>query len=406
MKKCLICNSPVEPFISFGKMPVANGFLSSDEFKSEYFYELKVGFCKECKMVQLTDLIDRDKMFHDHYAFYSSTSSGMALHFKNYANTVRAKYLKDKDPFVVEIGSNDGILLQNFANAGVRHLGVEPSNNVARVAMDKGITTITEFFDKEIAQNIIDEFGKSDAILAANVMCHIPYLHSVVAGIKLLLKPEGVLIFEDPYLGDIVEKISYDQIYDEHAFYFSLASISYLFEQHGLEVVDVVPQNVHGGSMRYFIAHKGGKKISGSVFKQRQKEKELGLNLFETFERLRRNIEMSRNQLMDLLTSLRSQGKRIVGYAATSKSTTVTNYCAITPDLLEFISDTTPIKQGKFSPGAHIPVRRYQEFSDNYPEYALMFAWNHAEEIMAKEQKFMESGGKWIVYVPKVKVLE
>ena len=406
MKHCHICNSPVEPFISFGKMPIANGFLSPEEFESEYFFELKVGFCEECKMVQLTELVDREKMFHDHYAFYSSTSSRMTVHFKNLADIVRQKYLRDTDPFVVEIGSNDGIMLQNFAKAGIRHLGVEPSANVAQVAIDKGIATITEFFDEELAQNIIERHGQSDAILAANVMCHIPYLHSVVAGIKVLLKPEGVLIFEDPYLGDIVEKTSYDQIYDEHAFYFSLASISYLFEQHGLEVIAVVPQDVHGGSMRYIIAHKGVKKISAAVIKQSNKEKELGLHLPGTFERLRQNIEFSRDQLMELLTGLRKQGKRIVGYAATSKSTTVTNYCGITPDLLEFISDTTPIKQGKYSPGAHIPVRKYQDFSDNYPEYALLFAWNHAEEIMAKEQKFIESGGRWIVYIPQVQVLE
>lgn len=406
MKKCLICNSLVEPFMSFGKMPIANGFISPEKFESEYFFELKVGFCEECKMVQLTEFVEREKMFHDHYAFYSSTSSRMALHFKSLADIVCQKYLRDTDPFVVEIGSNDGIMLRNFAKARIRHLGIEPSANVAQVAIDKGVTTITEFFDKELAQNIVERHGQSDVILAANVMCHIPYLRSVVAGIKVLLKPEGVLIFEDPYLGDIVEKTSYDQIYDEHAFYFSVASISYLFEQRGLEVVDVIPQDVHGGSMRYIIAHKGAKKVSGSVIKQSKKEKELGLHLTGTFERLRQKIESSRDKLMELLTSFRKQGKRIVGYAATSKSTTVTNYCGITSDLLEFISDTTPIKQGKYSPGTHIPVRKYQEFSDNYPEYALLFAWNHAEEIMAKEQKFIESGGKWIVYVPKVQVLE
>jgi len=407
MSNCHICSSPsIQTFMSFGKMPIANGFLSSEEFKSEYFFELKVGFCEECKMVQLAEFVDREKMFHDHYAFYSSTSSRMALHFKNLADIVCKRYLRDTDPFVVEIGSNDGIMLQNFAKTGIRHLGIEPSKNVAQVAIDKGITTIAEFFDKKIVQNIIEQYGQSDAILAANVMCHIPYLQSVVAGIKVLLKPEGVLIFEDPYLGDIVEKTSYDQIYDEHAFYFSLASISYLFEQHGLEVIDVMPQNVHGGSMRYIIAHKGAKNVSESVHKQSKKEKELGLHLPATFERLHQNIKSSRDQLMKLLTGLRKQGKRIVGYAATSKSTTLTNYCGITEDLLEFISDTTPIKQGKYNPGTHIPVREYQEFTDNYPDYALLFAWNHAEEIMAKEQKFIESGGKWIVYVPKVQVLE
>ena len=211
-------------------------------------------------------------------------------------------------------------------------------------------------------------------------------------------------MFEDPYLGDIVEKTSYDQIYDEHAFYFSLSSISYLFEQHGLEVFDVMPQDVHGGSMRYVIAHKGARTVSPAVTAQRKKEQAIGLQRPETFEQLRRNIEKSRDNLKALLFDLKQQGKRIVGYGATSKSTTVTNYCGITPELVEFISDTTPIKQNKNSPGVHIPVRPYQEFEAKYPDYALLFAWNHAEEIMAKEQKFQGAGGQWIVYVPRVEV--
>ena len=329
----------------------------------------------------------------------------MVRHFKEFAELVIKEYLPDSDSFAVEIGSNDGVMLQHFANANIRHLGVEPSANVAQVAQKKGIRTISEFFDEKLARKIVEQYGQSDAILAANVMCHIPYLHSIAAGIKILLKPDGVFIFEDPYLGDIVEKTSYDQIYDEHAFYFSIASISYLFEQHDLEVVDVMPQNAHGGSMRYVLAHKGTRPVSVAVIEQRAKEEQLKLHSPATFDQLCQNIEDSRNQLMELLSDLHRQGKRVVGYGATSKSTTVTNYCGITPDLVEFISDTTPIKQGKYSPGAHIPVRPYQEFSENYPDYALLFAWNHAEEIMAKEKRFVESGGKWIVYVPNVQVL-
>jgi methylation protein EvaC len=405
MKKCLICGSGIEAFISFGQMPIANGFLTPEEFESEYFFELKVGFCPRCKMVQLLEQPEREKMFHENYAFFSSTSKRQVQHFKEFAELIIKEHLDCNDPFVVEIGSNDGIMLQNFAERGIRHLGIEPSTNVAQVAIKKGISTISEFFDEKVAARIVEEWGKADAILAANVMCHIPYLHSVAAGIKILLKDGGILMFEDPYLGDIVEKTSYDQIYDEHAFYFSVASISYLFEQHQMEVIDTAPQNVHGGSMRYVIAHKGTKKISDAVKRQRSKEEELGLLRPETFDKLRENIKTSRDNLMEVLIDLKRQTKRVVGYAATSKSTTVTNYCGITPKLIEFISDTTPIKQGKYSPGAHIPVKPYQEFCDNYPEYALLFGWNHAEEIMANEQKFMQSGGKWIVYVPEVKVI-
>jgi methylation protein EvaC len=391
--------------MTFGKMPIANGFLNPEQFVEEYFFELKVAFCPHCKMVQLIEQPDRERMFHENYAFFSSTSTRMAIHFKDFAEAVTANYLRSFDPFVLEIGSNDGIMLQHFAKKKIRHLGLEPSANVAQVAIENGVNTVSKFFDEDLAQQIVAEYGQADVFLGANVMCHIPYLHSVVAGIKLLLKPKGIVMFEDPYLGDIIEKKSYDQIYDEHAFYFSVASISYLFAQHGLELIDIQPQNVHGGSMRYILAHKGAYDVSASVIAQKKKEEILGLNQEQTYERLRRNIEKSRDDLRDILYNVKKQSKRVVGYAATSKSTTVTNYCGITPDLIEYISDTTPIKQGKFSPGVHIPVRPYEEFKANYPDYALLFGWNHAEEIMEKEQTFRDVGGKWILYVPEVKIL-
>lgn len=403
--KCLICSHDYEPFISFGNMPIANGFLLPNQFKDEFFFELKVGFCPKCSMVQLAELVDREKMFHENYAFFSSTSVRMAQHFETFAATVESKYLKSADPFVVEIGSNDGIMLQHFAKKGIRHLGIEPSANVARVAQEKGINCISEFFDENLAKRIVAEYGQADAYLAANVMCHIPYMHSIVAGIRLLMKPDGVVMFEDPYLGDIIEKTSYDQIYDEHAFYFSLSSVSFLFEQHGMEVFDVEPQRTHGGSMRYIIGHKGAHAISDAVMRQADKENALGLRQKETYDKFKRNVEKSRHELMELLKELKQQGKRVVGYGATSKSTTVTNYCGITPDLIEFISDTTPIKQGKYSPGAHIPIKHYDEFAKNYPDYALLFAWNHGEEIISKEQAFSSGGGKFISYVPSVHII-
>lgn len=405
MPACLICDTPIGPFISFGRMPIANGFLTPDQFADEYFFDLDVGFCRRCSMVQLTQLVDRSRMFHEHYAFFSSTSAGMQSHFERFAGSVVDDLLVDDDPFVVEIGSNDGILLRHFAGRGIRHLGIEPSANVAEVARSRGVTTTTEFFDEDLARRIVSEHGMADAFLGANVMCHIPYLHSVVAGIRLLLKPRGVLVFEDPSLGDIVEKTAYDQIYDEHAFYFSVGSLSYLFAMHGMEIVEAVPQPVHGGSMRYVVAHAGARPVGESVRVATEREAALGLRSEACWEGFRRNVEQSRDQLSELLQQCRADGRRVVGYAATSKSTTVTNYCRITPDLVEFISDTTPIKQGKFSPGAHIPVRSPEEFSARYPDYALLFGWNHRDEIMAKEAAFRSAGGRWIVYVPRVEVI-
>jgi methylation protein EvaC len=405
MPKCLVCEHEVTEFINFGRMPIANGFLLPAEYGKEYFFELRVGFCPRCSMVQLLEQPDREMMFHENYAYFSSISTRMAEHFKDFAGYVRGKCLGGKDPFVVELGSNDGIMLRNFAEAGIRHLGVEPSANVAEAARKRGVNTICEFFDEALAERVLRESGPADAILAANVMCHIPYLHSVAAGMAKLLAPKGVVMFEDPYLGDIVEKTAYDQIYDEHAFYFSVASVECLFNQHGLEVVDVLPQHTHGGSMRYVIARKGAYEISRAVADQKAKEDALGLKDLETFHGFRRNVEASRAALMRTLEELKAQGRRVVGYGATSKSTTVTMYCGITPEHVEFISDTTPTKQGKFSPGAHIPVKPYDEFKKAYPDVALLFAWNHGEEIMAKETAFRAAGGRWLVYVPKVEIL-
>ena len=403
-KKCRICNGNLTEFFDFGNMPIANGFLTPDEFKDEYFYRMKVGYCPTCSMVQLIDQPERERMFHDHYAFFSSTSTFMARHFKQLSENVLTRF-PIRDPFIVELGSNDGILLQNFAKKGIKHLGVEPSSNVAQVAREKGINTISTFFDEATAEKILGEYGNASAIIAANVMCHIPDLHSVVRGMKKLLKPDGVIIMEDPNLGDIIEKTSYDQIYDEHVFYFSLLSLSNLFNQYNLEIFDLEHLNVHGGSMRYFISHKGKYPISDSVKVQVVKEKKMNMSTPEPYNQLKRNIEASRDNLLKILKQLKKENKRVVGYAATSKSTTVTNYCGLTQDLVEFISDTTPIKQGKFSPGAHIPVLSHDSFKQKYPDYALLFGWNHSEEIMKNEQVFKDAGGRWIVYVPRVDIL-
>lgn len=392
--------------MSFGRMPIANGFLKAEEVGSEYFFELAPAFCDACGMFQLMEQPRPEKMFHAQYAFYSSTSRYMQAHFGRFANSVIDNVLNGcSDPFVVELGSNDGIMLRHFHERGFRHLGIEPSANVAEVARSQGINTVSAFFDRKLADTIVAEHGRADAILAANVMCHIPGLPEVAAGVQRLLKPDGAFMFEDPYLGDMITKTSYDQIYDEHVFIFSATSVQRAFAPHGLELVDVMPQVTHGGSMRYTLARRDSRPASTRVGEQLAKEQAQGLDKSETYLRFKQNCETSRLCLMEMLERLREQGKRIVGYGATSKSTTVTNYCGITPEHVEFISDTTPIKQGRLSPGAHIPVKPYGEFVKNYPDYALLFAWNHAAEIREKESAFAAAGGRWIVYVPEVAIV-
>lgn len=403
---CRIAGTPLTKVVDFGLQPLGNGFLEPRQFTEEYFFPMEVGFSEVSMMLQLIEQPAPEIMFHDHYAFYSSTSRFMAQHFKEFADQVlKSGYLSKQDPFVVELGCNDGIMLRNFAERGLRHLGIEPSLNVAQEANKHGVRTCSEFFSEHLADAIVRDNGQADAFLAANVMCHIPDIVGVAKGIRKLLKPTGVLMFEDPYLGDVIAKTSYDQLYDEHVFLFSALSIQYLFGLHGMELIDVQPQKTHGGSMRYVLAHRGAHPVRDSVGQIIACEREAGLDRLATFEGFRRNVEQSRAKLVDLLRELKAQGKRVAGYGATSKSTTILNYCKIGPDLIEYISDTTPIKQGKLTPGMHIPVVPYQKFQDNPPDYAVLFAWNHAEEIMAKEKEYMAHGGKWIIHVPEVKVL-
>jgi methylation protein EvaC len=387
-------------------MPIANGFLKPENYETEYFFHMQTSFCSHCKMFQLVDQPNPEMMFHENYAFFSSTSKLMTEHFKRMASHYHQDFLSSlHDPFIVELGSNDGIMLKNFSDLGIRHLGVEPSSNVAEVARSKGVNSISVFFGEDSAQKIEKEYGKADIITASNVMCHIPDLASVGKGVDVLLKENGVFVFEDPYLGDVIEKVSYDQIYDEHVYIFSVQSVSSAFSKHGLEIFHVEAQPTHGGSMRYYLGRKGSHAVRQSVMNQLQKEESLGLGDVDTFHAFKNNCERSKKELVDILKKLQSERKRVVGYAATSKSTTVLNYCGIGPDLIEFISDTTPLKQGKFSPGMHIPVLPYSAFKNDYPDYALLFAWNHSTEIFSNEKDFTSEGGKWLVFVPTVQVL-
>jgi methylation protein EvaC len=269
------------------------------------------------------------------------------------------------------------------------------------VAREHGVNTFVRFFGLEAGKDIAKEHGRATALLAANVMCHIADLHDIAKGADALLTADGVLIFEDPYLGAMLEQTSYDQIYDEHVHIFSALSVGNMFSRYGFELIDVLKQGTHGGSMRYVFARKGNRPVSHSVARTIKEEMNSGLHLPETYKKFRVECEASRERLLRRLKLEREAGRRVVGYGATSKSTTILNYCSIGPELVEFISDTTPLKQGKYSPGMHIPIKAYTAFCQSPPDTALLFAWNHRSEIMEKERRFGEGGGKWLTHIDK-----
>ena len=404
---CRVCGDSIAAFMTFGRMPIANGFLSPDQVGSEFLYDLAPAFCSGCAAFQLLEQPPAARMFHDRYPFYSGTSARMAEHFQAFAADVTARAQAiDPDPLVVEIGSNDGTMLRHCHAARLRCVGIEPSANVAEAARAQGLETVSSFFSSQLAAEVRERSGQAAVIVAANVICHIADVHDVMEGVRELLAADGLFIFEDPYLGEMIARTAYDQIYDEHVFMWCATSVSRALASHGLELVDVLPQPTHGGSMRYVCAHARRHPVKASVEALLTAEIRTGLTTAGTYEQFRLACEASRQEFRDLLIGLREHGKRIAGYGATSKSTTVLNYCGIGRSLISYIADTTPIKHHKLTPGTHIPVRPRETFIENPPDYAVLFAWNHAPEIFAKEQAFTGAGGKWITFVPRLAILD
>lgn len=405
---CRICSdATVRPFLDLGPMPIANAFITFEQLsQTEYTFRLQAGFCESCLMVQLVDPVDPKMLFHDHYAYFSSISKVMDRHFAQLAATIGDTVLYDEHLPVVEIGSNDGILLQKIAEMTPKTIGIEPSTNVANTAREKGLNIMTDFFTPDLAGRITAEHGPAQVVVGANVLCHIPDLNGMLRALDTLLDDEGVFIFEDPYLMDILTQLAYDQIYDEHVYYFSVLSLRRLFQEHGLRIFHVESMPVHGGSMRIYGCRSGSSRLTGSsVTDQIAAELEYGLDTLTTYLDFAERVEQSRVSLTKLLHKLHGNGKRLVGYAASSKGTVILNFCGIGPDMLEYICDNTPSKQGLFTPGTHIPIVPIEMFTEDYPDYSFVLAWNHLQEIMTKEQDYRSQGGKFISHIPKAQIL-
>jgi len=403
LSPCRICKSQVFEVISFGKMPIANAFVEQN-LQSQYRFNLVAGYCTSCYMFQLLEQPNPDQMFHASYPFFTGLSVTMKKHFQEMSeNHIPDNIIKNKESFIIEIGCNDGTFLQNVMNKNIKHLGVDPSQNVVEKAQEKGINAVSEFYSYEASKTINEKYGKAIRIFASNVICHIPDMHDFMQGIKNNLSPEGEFIFEEPYLLSMLKKTSYDQLYDEHVYMFSLMSIQKLAEMNDLILVDAIPQETHGGSMRYVLKHSStSQKISSNGLNLLNEEHTFGLDKLQTYQIFAKNCETRKNDFVKLLQNLKLDNKVVGGYAATSKSTTVLNYCGIDKNLINFISDSTPEKIGTVAPGSNIPIISHEEMREIKPDYLVLFAWNHEKEIMEKEHLLTRNGMKWIRFVPEV----
>ena len=399
---CRVCRGAVEEFLDLGRQPISQCYRAPGDTSAEFRFRLAAGRCQVCTLVQQLEEVPRDLMFRADYPFLSSTSSRMSEHFAGVAAELIRTELPRSGGFLVEIGSNDGMMLRAARDAGVRHLGFEPAGDVARRAEALGVRVTTEFFGAASARAVAAAEGRADVVFAANTMSHIPDLATVFRGLQALLAPGGVFVFEDPYLGDVIADTAFDQIYDEHFYLFSARSVRATARRFGFELVDVRRVPVHGGEVRYTLARAGRREPAPAVGALIAEEDARALTAPATLAGFARRIAALRDALRSELSTLHRDGVRVVGYGATAKSATLLNYCRIGPELLPFICDSTPSKQGLLTPGTHIPVRPAEAFAHPYPAVALLLAWNHAAEIMAKETEFRRGGGRWLVHLPEV----
>ena len=390
-------------FLNLGKQPLANSFLQSiskTNIKKEFFYNLSVSFDTKNYLVSVTNPVNPKKQYTDKYAHRASESKTMRAAFRKTANKLKKKYHPD---LVMEIGSNDGVFIKNFPKNSV--IAVEPCKNLANLTK-KNFKTYPNFWNKKLAKKIFKDNKKADLIFSANTISHIPNIKETFQAINYSLSKNGVLVIEDPSLKSVIRSNSYDQFYDEHVYVFSALAINKITEKYDLKLFDIEEVENHGGSLRYFVSKNGSKyKKSKRLKKIIDNEKYNGLNNIKTFYNFSRKVEKSKKELIKLLQNLKKKNKKIISYGATYKSTTVFNYCNIDKRYFDYVTDTTLNKQGKYTPGKHLPIISPEEGFDESVDYAFLGAWNFKKEILKKESKFIKRGGRFITHVPKVKIL-
>ncbi|MDP1719260.1 MAG: class I SAM-dependent methyltransferase [bacterium] len=398
--QCRECGSAgLAKFLDLGAQPPANSFLTKAELaQPEAKFPLEAYFCRSCNAAQLVHVVDKSLLFRN-YVYFSSGMPKVSPHWQAYAEHVMKNFLPEKNGFVVEIGSNDGILLKFFQDNGYKVLGIDPAENVAKVAEERGVPTWAEFFGNEIARKIAAEHGQAMAIMANNVVAHIDEHQDLVAGIKTLLAPKGVFVLEAPYLIDMFENLTYDTIYHEHLGFLAVRPLQKLFAKYGMDVFDVKVVPSQGQSIRLFACHQGAYPTQQSVRDLVQKEIDFGFDKEESYHKLGARVAASREKLMILLRDLKKQGKIIASYGAPAKGNTLLNYCNIGTDILDYALEDLPNKHDLYSPGMHIPVVSRAYAQAHQPDYYLMLAWNYEKAILEKEQEFLKRGGHFIIPV-------
>ena len=388
-----------------GSMPIPNGFLAKENLrKPEPRYPLGVMVCKSCWLMQLTHIIPPDLMFRN-YLYIPSTSTTMLKHFESMADSLVQDLKIKPGSLVIDIGSNDGTLLSFFKNQEMKVLGIDPATNLVQIANLKGIETIGDFFNKNVAIRIAKQRGKAALITGTNVLAHVDNIHEVCEGIKLLLGDGGVFVAEFPYLADLLRKNEFDTIYHEHLSYFSLGPLITLFNKHQLVIYDIKKLPTHGGSIRIYVAKKSAKKPIQSIVKDFVREEKLKkLYTIAPYEEFARRVGIIKRDLVSYLKQLRAQGKRIVGYGASAKGNVLMNYCGIDTKLLDYVVDSIPYKQGRYTPGTHIPIFPETRLKTHRPHYALLTAWNFEEEILLKQIAYRERGGQFIITIPYLRI--
>ncbi len=399
---CRICKGKnLKKFLSLGNQPHCNSFLTADQLNSnEPRWPLETLFCQDCGLVQLSYVVDADIMFRE-YAYVSGTTITLNEHFRQSAEKLASKFSLPQGSLAADIGSNDGTFLRHFRDLGMRVVGIDPAVNVAKIANARGIETVPDYFTEETAKKIKREKGPASLITAAGVFFHIHDMDDVCRGIYELLADDGVLHIQAIYLGDVLKQTSFDNIYHEHMSLYTVRPLTRLFDRFGMEIFDLEHSNIHGGTMLYYVCKRGARPVRDSVRKQLDFERSQGWHKLEAYQDFARRVETIRDELNRILTSLKAEGKRIAAYTAPAKGNTLLNYCGIEPDILEYAAEKAPLKIGLFTPGTHIPVIDEEEAMKNPPDYFLLLAWNFKDELIEKNRKFRENGGKFIVPIPR-----